>query len=493
MSAVDAYDVVIIGGGPAGSVMAWSLARRGVRVAVVERANFPREKVCGDFVEPGGLRILEAMQCRAVLDSPSRLPITSTRVFVGSQVAYRGEIPYYERKHGLPPYGYIVPRHELDTLLLEHAQNASATVYHGCAASEVRREGGFTRVWVHSGQRNFTLSSRLVVGADGTQSIVARSFGIARADRRYIAISQRAYVDGVSVERGEATICFDDELFPGYGWMFPMLGGRANVGVGILSESSHRYGISVPKLFNAFIEKLRIRHPGCAGMRVVSKPIGGVVKTYGGIGRNHFDGGVLIGDAGSFVDPMTGEGITPGMESALIAASTICLSLEQGRFDAAFLSRYERDFRRYFDPSMLYLDLCATLLRNRHFREFWLRAGMRGFARAMADPAFARVAGSTFGGPDVRPSLILEQVWAKIFGDVSEGGVQMFLSILDGRIDRPARLVDDLRAWQHGWWRSMTDDPLWTASWLADVAKKLASAQATFLRRDNPRAQGRLL
>ena len=148
MSRPDAHDVVVVGGGPAGSVMAWSLARRGVRVAVVERATFPREKVCGDFVEPGGLRILEAMQCRQALDDSTRLPITSTRVFVRSRVAYRGAIPYYQVKHGLPPHGYIVPRHELDTHLLDRARAASATVYEGSAATEIHREGGFVRVGV---------------------------------------------------------------------------------------------------------------------------------------------------------------------------------------------------------------------------------------------------------------------------------------------------------------------------------------------------------
>jgi len=492
MPAGDAREVVVVGGGPAGSVMAWSLARRGVRVAVVERASFPREKVCGDFVEPGGLRILEAVQCGQSLSNSSRFPITRARMFVGSRVAYCGEIPYYEEKQGLRPYGYIVPRHELDAELLDRARAASASVYEGCAATEIGREGGFVRVGVRSKQRHFTLSARLVVGADGAGSTVARSFGLSRTDRRYIAISQRAYVEGVSVERGEATIWFDADLFPGYGWMFPMSGGRANVGVGILSESCHRYGLSVPKLFAAFIEKLRVRHPGCAKMQVVGKPLGGVVKTYGGISRNHFDGGVLIGDAGSFVDPMTGEGITPGMESALIASSTVAESLERGRFDAEFLSRFEGDFRRYFDPAMRYLDFCASLLRNWHFREFWLRAGMRGFEEARIDPMFARVAGSTFGGLELRPLPILGQLWSRIFGYLHEGSAQVLLDFLSGRFDRSGGLVGDAGAWQRGWWRSLIDDPLWHFSWLADVSKKSACLQPTLWTSDNPRVQGLL-
>jgi menaquinone-9 beta-reductase len=487
----DVRDVIVVGGGPAGSVMAWSLARRGVRVAIIERASFPRDKVCGDFVEPGGLRILEAMQCGRSLDDPSRSPITCTRVFVGSRVVYCGEIPYYEEKHGLRPYGYIVPRYELDADLLDRAREASASVYEGCTATEISRESGFVRVGVRSGDRQFTLGSRLVVGADGAASTVARSFGLSRTDRRYIAISQRAYVEGVTVEKGEATIWFDEDLFPGYGWMFPLSGGRANVGVGILSEACHRYGLSVPKLFAAFIEKLRLRHPGCAQIRVVGKTLGGVVKTYGGIGRNHFDGGVLIGDAGSFVDPVTGEGITPGMESALIASSTVAESLERGRFDAGFLSRFEGDFRRYFDPAMRYLDFCASLLRNWHFREFWLRAGTRGFVEASTDPVFARIAGSTFGGLELRPMLILGQLWFRIFGYVNEGSAQVFMDFLSGRFDRRGGLIGDIGAWQRGWWRSLIDDPLWHASWCAEVAQKSACVQPTLLASGNPRIQGR--
>src|SRR5439155_16306599 len=134
----DAYDVIVVGGGPAGSVMAWSLATRGVRVAVVERAVFPREKVCGDFIEPGGLRILQAMGCLDSLEAT--LPITATRVYFGPRLAYQGDIPYYQADHGLPAHGYIVPRHRLDTRLLERAEAAGASVFQGCSVTQAGRE-----------------------------------------------------------------------------------------------------------------------------------------------------------------------------------------------------------------------------------------------------------------------------------------------------------------------------------------------------------------
>jgi menaquinone-9 beta-reductase len=490
MIRADVYDVIVVGGGPAGSVLAWSLARRGIRVALVERESFPREKVCGDFVDPAGLRILDAMRCLQTLDVSSRLPITCTRVFVQSRVAYSGEIPFYEARDGLPPYGYIVPRHELDTRLLDCARAASATVYEACAATEISREGQFLLVGVRSGVGHFVLSTRLVVGADGTESTVARAFGLLRTDRRYIAISQRSYVEGVRVERGEAAFWFDEDLFPGYGWMFPMSGGRANIGVGILSESCHRYSLSVPALFEAFVEKLRSRHPGCASIKVVGKPRGGVVKTYGGIGRNYFDGGLLVGDAGSFVDPMTGEGITQGMESALIASWTLAESLERGRFDAEFLSQYERDFRQYFDPAMRFLELCAVIMRNRHMSEFWLSSAMRGFGEARTDSVFARVAGSFFGGLDLRPLSALGLMWSKNIGYLSEEVARMFLDLLGGGVSKSTGLIADFAAWQRGWWKSLIDDPIWHGRWMADVVKKSARLQATLWISDNPRGRG---
>jgi geranylgeranyl reductase family protein len=484
------YDVIVVGGGPAGATMGWALAGRGVGVAVLERARFPREKVCGDYVEPGGLRLLDAMGCLDALPDPA--PISATRVYFGPNEVFAGDIPYYEGAHRAPPHGRIVPRHVLDTQILERAAQASAVVRQDCAVEAVRREDGLVRIQVREGGRAGEIAAPIVVGADGTESIVARSFGGRRADRRYMGLSQRAYVEGVETPGGEAVVWFDDDIYPGYGWLFPMPGGRANVGVGILGETCQRQGLSVPDAFALFLKKLKLRHPGCAGLRLASRPLGGVVKTYAAIDHNHFDGGILIGDAGSFVDPITGEGITQGMESALIGASSVMDALEAGRFDAGFLQRFEDDFRGYFDPSMRFLTLCASIMRNWHLRDFWFRATRRGFEEAKADPTFAGLAGSIFGGPTLRPLAVVEQIWAKIFRYLGADGVRMAGELLGLRGFAPRGLAADLGALQRGMRSSLSDDPRWHFSWAGDVLKSAAAVQSTLWTSGNPRMLGPL-
>lgn len=486
---------MVVGGGPAGAVMAWSLARRGVRVLVLDRATFPREKVCGDFVEPRGLRLFQAMGCLGALEADDPLAITHVNLFLGARSAYRQRIPFYVDQPELPPHGYIIPREVLDERVLAGAVAAGAEVRQGCKVTAVAREQaeGAARMVVRYTDERVDRAERvvrctLVVGADGTHSVVARSFGILADDPRHMAVSQRAYVDGVDTAHGEAAFVFDRDLFPGYGWMFPMSGGRANVGVGILAETRDRASVNVPRLLRTFLEKLRRLHPGCGAMRPASKPIGGIVKTYGGHGPNVFDGGILVGDAGSFVDPITGEGITPAAESSLLGAEVLLDALEQGGTDETFLSAYRRSFRAYFDPAMGYLDFVACVMRNRHFCDFWLSVVEQGCAMAMRDPTFARTGGAGFGGMDVRPLDMVARMWAKTMGHFLGQGTRAARDLVAGKMPF-APAIADMARWQMGWWASLADDPGWHARWTADVAGKWMRLAGKVRLRD-PRAKG---
>jgi geranylgeranyl reductase family protein len=486
------FDVIVVGGGPAGSAMGWALARQGVNVAVVERAIFPREKVCGDFVEPAGLRLLAAMGASALLRLPDRLPITHNRVYYGARLVYQGDIPYYEGAHGMPPHGYIVPRDQLDTVLLANVEAMGATVVRATMATGIRRENHVMHVDVKNARGTATLTAPLVVGADGVQSVVARSAGLRRTDRRHIGVSQRAYVEGIEVDSGESMIWFDEDQYPGYGWMFPMHGGRANVGVGMLSDACERFDISLQDIFRQSIARLRLRHPGCANARLVSKPLGGAVHAYGGIIRNHFDGGILVGDAGGFVDPLTGEGITQGMESAIIGSRTLIAALGSGRFDAAEMASYDHDFRAHFDPAMLYLCFCAVVLRNRHFAEYVVRATRRGFEKAQEDRDFGRISGAAFGGLDVKPQAIIGQIWTSVLGHLLDGGKSALRDLMSGRGFAHAGLAGDFGAWQRGWNASVKDDAAWHFSWLADIARAAARLGPSLTTAENPRLRGPL-
>jgi geranylgeranyl reductase family protein len=490
----DRADVVIVGCGPAGSVLAWALARKGVHTLLLERTRFPREKVCGDYVDPRGLRILQAMACLDRLDRFKSAPITHTATFVESQRRYRGPIPFYGVSEDLAPHGYTIPREQLDTAMLEAAERAGAIVHEQTAVVDVEARSTGTRLAARRGERTARYVAHLIAGADGVNSLVGRSQGLSRADPRFTVVAQRCYaaVDPSS-SQAETELFFGEHSFPGYGWMFPSSDGLVNLGVGLLAEARERFGVHTPTLFSSFVEQLRRHHPRCGDIELASKPIGGAVRTYGGAGPNHFDGGVLIGDAGGFADPMTGEGITQGMESALLAVPVLMAALEAGDFGAARLASYEAAFRAYFDPAMVFLDFCAAVMRNRHFARPWLRLLARGCEVAQADEAFARTCSTYFGGLEIRPLDILGEVWARSAEEV----LLAWPRLLFGATAAPHALQGttpaDLVEWQMALARSMLSDPLWHLRWSLEVQRRWARLLETASSGARDRRAGGLL
>ena len=470
--------------------MAWSLARKGIRTVVLDRARFPREKVCGDYVDPRGLKIVAAMGCLEELAGNCSPPITRTATFVQWKRRYQGAIPFYGLNDELPAYGLTVARSRLDATLLGAAARAGAEVHEQTTVSDLEAGSGGVEVTARRGSESRRYRARLVVGADGANSVVARRVGLACSDATRIVLAQRAYAQAGERDDGAAAeVFFDEGLFPGYGWVFPSGNGRYNVGVGMLAETRERVGQNVPELLRRFVEGLRRHHPRYASIELCSRVIGGVVKTYGAATGNRFDGGVLVGDAGCFVDPMTGEGITPGMESSLLAVPTIVQALERGDCSARSLAGYEQAFRAYFDQSMMFLDLCAGMLRNPHLARPWLKSLARGCEVAEQDGDFARTSGSFFCGLEIRPYDIIGQVWSRSLEDFALAWPRLLGggSAAGSAWTTPA----DLLSWQLAFARSLMDDPAWHARWMLDTRRQwsrlLGSAEAG---REDPRARG---
>ena len=332
------FDVLVVGGGPAGSVAALVLARGGARVALVDKARFPRDKACGDLVGPRGVQLLDDLGVK----------IPGTRqvgdMFVVGPTGRRVRLPC---RPGVtyPGYGFAAPRVVFDETLLAEAEAAGAEVFVGRAGEPRWREGELDGFELSSGGR---LCADVVIGADGATSRVADVAELVDPARVLWGFALRAYVDDpVTMPYIALWEPEPGRGFPGYGWLFPGVDGRANIGLGLGMLSDRGAGGAAAQQFGAFAAHLR-RHD-ILQADVVPDPrspgrLGGWLKM-GMLGTLPARGRVLLaGDAAGLVNPLQGEGIAQAMASGRAAAEAVLA----GPGDAAV--RYRRFVRDTYTP-----------------------------------------------------------------------------------------------------------------------------------------------
>ena len=228
-------DVLVVGGGPGGAAAAYHLARHGLDVTVVDRSTFPREKVCGDGLTPRSVAALLRMGIDT--DDPGFQRVQGLRVYSRYETI---ELPWPELS-SWPDYGLVMPRARFDHLLIERAQKAGARLLERTEAVEPRRDG----VWVTGARvrpaedreaEPTEIVARFTIAADGAASRFAAVAGVRRDDSRPLGIAARRYYR-VPYHPGPwfeswLDLWEGDLLLPGYGWLFPMVGGRINLGAG---------------------------------------------------------------------------------------------------------------------------------------------------------------------------------------------------------------------------------------------------------------------
>lgn len=334
----DEFDALVVGAGPAGAAAAATLATRGHRVVIVDRDDGPGGKACGELVSPKA--VYAFAQCGVPEDELARFHrITHLRLTTdGASSATRW--PAHDR---YPDHGYVVPRHDLDELLIDRAIAAGATVLRGHEATAPIVSRGFVRgahVNAPSGQP-FELRATFTVVADGANSRFGRALGTYREPAWPWAIAQRAIFPSALHDAAEAELVLDltdraGTPINGYGWLFPRGDGTVNVGVMIMSTSPSFRVINPVHLLDQFVtEHGRRWH---IGDEPVHPTAGGRIPLGTSVGPTAGPTYLVVGDAAGAGNPLSGAGIEYAIETGMLAGEVLDEALRTGA--ATTLQRY---------------------------------------------------------------------------------------------------------------------------------------------------------
>jgi geranylgeranyl reductase family protein len=303
------FDALVVGSGPAGSIAATVLARGGARVALVDKAKFPRDKACGDLVGPRGVQLLTDLGIAV----PGARPVGD--MIVVGPTSRRVRLPCFPGRT-YPGHALALPRAAFDATLHEAAVEAGAEAFVDRAAEPLCGDDGLEGFSLSAGT---DLRADIIIGADGATSRVAAAADLVDPDRVLWGFALRAYVeDCVDLPYIVLWERTPWRAWPGYGWLFPGPDGRANLGLGLGTLSTRAGAASAARELPAFVRTLR--DLGVLRDAAIAPTLGGWLKL-GMVGTNPARGRVLlIGDAAGLVNPLQGEGISQAMSSGRAAA-----------------------------------------------------------------------------------------------------------------------------------------------------------------------------
>ena len=338
-------DVVVVGAGPAGAATAILLAEHGLDIVVLERASLPRPKICGEYLSPEAGRLLDRLGVLKALDTAGGVPVAGMRITAPDGTSVVGR---YHEIAGWRPYrqhAMGVARETLDGALVERVRGLPLDLREETRVTDLIVEDGQV-VGVRAedrAQAPLEIRARIVVGADGRASVVAQRLGC-RRPHTLQRLALVTYVRGLPDCRELGEIFVDP---PDYVILNPLAPDRVNLSLVVPLAHATPWTRRFEDFMTARLRQLPhvarrlagaeriapIRALGPLAHRVTPPAVGGVL---------------LVGDAGGFFDPFTGEGVFTALRSAELAGETIARTLRAGDVSAPALAAYEQRRREAF-------------------------------------------------------------------------------------------------------------------------------------------------
>tara|TARA_B100000427_G_scaffold253297_1_gene216701 strand:+ start:198 stop:1463 length:1266 start_codon:yes stop_codon:yes gene_type:complete len=358
------YDVLIIGAGPSGSnaAISYKNLNPNLKVGLIDKSIFPRDKSCGDAIGPGVISALKRFNNQHILDNEPQ--VVSTTLYGPENIGIQNYIPEVKNKED--SIVYVIPRIDLDNRILNLAKDLDVDVFEGYSFVSFEKDlDNKLIVEIKNGDNITKLGAKILVGADGANSRVRKQLNVNTNSDWHKAIAIRAYIDSPNYLEifKERTLMFEINVSAekGYAWAFPSKGNLLNIGIGVPLNIFKKEKLDINVLLQDFITQLTNRGVVVENIRDEKSYLLPFASS-----RPKFRNDInvaLIGDASSMINPMSGEGIFYGMEAGYLLAKNTYNLIDSPDLTKG-IADYEKAFSKRFRKHYLSCALARLLLQS---------------------------------------------------------------------------------------------------------------------------------